>query len=80
MREEVVELGRLPVGAVAVVRAVKGERAIARRLLEMGLLPGTEVRIVRMAPLGDPIELALRGYALSIRKAEAMGVTVEVKR
>ncbi len=75
------ELGRLPVGAVAIVRHVRCARAVARRLLEMGLLPGTEVRVVRVAPLGDPIELALRGYALSIRRAEALGIEVErVKR
>lgn len=78
MREEV-ELGRLAVGSVAIVRQVRCARAVARRLLEMGLLPGTEVRVVRVAPLGDPIELSLRGYALSIRKAEAMGISVEVK-
>jgi ferrous iron transport protein A len=78
VREEI-ELGRLAVGAVAIVRQVKCARGVARRLLEMGLLPGTEVRIVRVAPLGDPIELSLRGYALSIRKAEAMGISVEVK-
>lgn len=70
-------LGRLPVGASAVVRAVRGPRAVTRRLLEMGLLPGTTVRVVRVAPLGDPMELALRGYALSIRRAEALGIEVE---
>jgi ferrous iron transport protein A len=73
----VTELGKLPVGARAVVRRVKCARPVARRLLEMGLLPGTEVKVVRVAPLGDPIELALRGYALSIRRAEALGIEVE---
>ena len=63
------------------MREVKCARGVARRLLEMGLLPGTEVRVVRVAPLGDPIELNLRGYALSIRRAEALGIEVEpVKR
>jgi Fe2+ transport system protein FeoA len=70
-------LGRLPVGASAVVKAVRGPRAVTRRLLEMGLLPGTTVRVVRVAPLGDPIELSLRGYALSIRRAEALGIEIE---
>ncbi len=44
--------------------------------MEMGLLPGTEVRVVRVAPLGDPIELRVRGYALSLRRAEAAKITV----
>lgn len=69
-------LARLEVGATAVVRAVSCARPVRRRLLEMGLLPGTVVRVVRTAPLGDPLELALRGYSLSIRRAEAMGVEV----
>jgi ferrous iron transport protein A len=77
--EKTEALGRLPVGAVAVVRRVRCPRSVARRLLEMGLLPGTEVRVVRVAPLGDPIELALRGYALSIRRAEALGIDVVVR-
>ena len=47
------------------------------RLLEMGLLPGTEVEVVRYAPLGDPIDLKVRGFHLSIRKSEAAVVTVE---
>ena len=69
-------LATLPVGGRAIVERVSCERGVARRLLEMGLLPGTEVRVVRVAPLGDPIELQLRGYALSIRKAEALGIEV----
>ena len=49
---------------------------MSRRLMEMGLLPGTRVRIVRFAPLGDPIELRLRDYSLSVRRAEAAGIRV----
>ncbi len=48
--------------------------------MEMGLLPGTEVRVVRVAPLGDPIELRIRGYALSLRRAEAAKITVASRR
>jgi Fe2+ transport system protein FeoA len=70
------KLGRLPVGTRAIIRAVGCDRALSRRLLEMGLLPGTEVHIVRVAPLGDPIELDLRGYKLSIRRAEALAIDV----
>jgi Fe2+ transport system protein FeoA len=45
--------------------------------MEMGLLPGTPVAVTRVAPLGDPLELRLRGYALSIRRHEAMGIEIE---
>ncbi len=47
------------------------------RLLELGILPGTEIELVRYAPLGDPIDLKVRGYHLSIRKSEAALVTIE---
>jgi Fe2+ transport system protein FeoA len=69
-------LADLRVGESAVVREVGGERPISLRLMEMGLLPGTRVEIVRVAPLGDPIEIRLRSYALSIRRSEARGVRV----
>jgi Fe2+ transport system protein FeoA len=71
-----VPLGTLAIGESAVVARVACARPVARRLLEMGLLPGTRVTVVRVAPLGDPIELSLRGYALSIRRAEAMAIDV----
>ena len=61
-----------------VVVGVGGERAFRRRLMEMGLVPGTEVTVHKVAPLGDPIELRARGCTLSIRIAEAK--TVDVKR
>lgn len=70
-------LGCLPLGGSGVVRRVSGDRHVARRLMEMGLLPGTPVTIARVAPLGDPLELRLRGYALSIRRHEAMGIEIE---
>jgi ferrous iron transport protein A len=54
-------------------------RATARRLFEMGLLPGAVVRVVRRAPMGDPIELRLRNYSLSIRKEEAALIEIDVK-
>jgi ferrous iron transport protein A len=52
------------------------ERAVARRLMEMGLLPGTRVSVTRIGPFGDPIELRVRGYALSIRRHEAAAIEV----
>ncbi|MBX3246173.1 MAG: ferrous iron transport protein A [Myxococcales bacterium] len=70
-------LGELPLGARARVRAIACERPVRRRLLELGVLPGTELEIVRRAPLGDPIELSLRGYRLSLRAEEARTIEVE---
>ncbi len=70
-------LAELSVGSRAVVRDVRCARVLRRRLLEMGLLPGTRVEVVRRAPLGDPLELRLRGYALSIRREEAAAIEVE---
>ena len=69
----------VPVGASAEVVSVDCDRRLARRLFEMGLLPGTRVRVVRVAPLGDPIELHLRDYALSVRSSEASRITVRVE-
>jgi Fe2+ transport system protein FeoA len=69
-------LSRLSVGDRAVVRKVRSERHLALRLLEMGLVPGTEVELTRIAPLGDPVCLRLRDYTLSIRRAEAECVEV----
>lgn len=70
-------LSDLAVGDSATVRHVRGERRTVVRLLEMGLVPGTVVEVRRRAPLGDPLELRVRGYALSIRRAEATGIVVE---
>ncbi|MBO8415348.1 MAG: ferrous iron transport protein A [Proteobacteria bacterium] len=64
-------------GQSAVVKAVHGENtSLRRRLLDMGITKGTEVSLVRTAPLGDPIELNLRGYSLTIRKSDAHLVEV----
>ncbi len=60
----------------ATVTAISGEPGVRRRLLEMGLVPGTGVRLVRRAPLGDPLELRVRGYHLSLRSTQAAMVSV----
>jgi ferrous iron transport protein A len=65
------------VGGTAVVSRVHGERAVVRRLLEIGLVPGTTVTLRRVAPMGDPLELKVRDFALSIRRSEALGIDVE---
>lgn len=70
-------LAALPPGVSAVVRGVHATRAIARRLMELGLVPGTRVHITRVAPLGDPLELHVRNYALSIRRTEALSIEID---
>ena len=72
-------LDLLPIGQDAVITAVGGEGALRCRLLDMGLIPRTVVRVEKVAPLGDPIELRVRGYALSLRKEDARNIQVEVR-
>ncbi len=70
-------LDQLKVGQKAKVVAVNGlNTSLRRRLLDMGLTPDTEVEIMRFAPLGDPMELKVRGYALTIRKDDAKLIEV----
>ncbi len=74
---ETLRLSQLAVGASAVVREFPKQGAAFIRLREMGLLPGTQITLVRTAPLGDPIEIKVRGYHLTLRKTEAENVVVE---
>lgn len=69
-------LTNLPIGATAKVLAVHGNNAITRRLMEMGVVPGVVVRVVKSAPFGDPLEVRLRGYHLAMRKSEADAIEV----
>jgi ferrous iron transport protein A len=70
-------LGDMAVGDKGqVVRLVRGNRSYRDKLLSMGLLPGTEFRVPRVAPLGDPVEINVRGYAMTLRKDEAKMLTV----
>ena len=71
-------LDKLPLGQEAVITAVGGEGALRCRLLDMGLTPKTRVRVEKVAPLGDPLELRVRGYSLSLRKEDAGKIEVEV--
>lgn len=59
------------IGETAVIERLHGEGALKRRLLDMGLTRGTEVYVRKVAPLGDPLELTVRGYELSVRKGDA---------
>lgn len=71
-----VSLDDVSVGATVTVDDVRGADPVSIRLLEMGLTPGIEVRLVGRAPFGDPLELEVRGYRLSIRREEAARVAV----
>jgi Fe2+ transport system protein FeoA len=69
-------LADLPVGGRGRVASVTGSGGVAQRLHEMGLTAGTDVEVVRYAPLGDPLEIRLWGYLLSLRKADARCVVL----
>ena len=71
-------LDHMPIGSTAVIRAVGGQGALRRRLLDMGLTPNTRVTLRKTAPMGDPVELYLRGYSLTLRKEEGAKIIVEV--
>lgn len=71
-------LDNLAIGVKAVITAVGGEGELRCRLLDMGLIPRTGVVIVKTAPMGDPIELRLRGYELTLRKEDAKNIEVEI--
>lgn len=68
----------LPIGSEARVTAVNGNSRVTRRLLEMGVIPGVEVRVIKTAPFGDPIEVRLRGYSLAMRRSEADAIEVSL--
>lgn len=74
--ERIRTLSNVLPGENAVVSSIKGENGVTRRLMEMGVVPGVSVRIVKTAPFGDPIELRLLGYSLAIRRSEADAVEV----
>jgi ferrous iron transport protein A len=70
-------LAGLPVGSRGKVVRIAGDDEISLRLMEMGLTPGVEFELIGVAPLGDPLELELRGYRLSVRRAEAARIEIE---
>jgi ferrous iron transport protein A len=70
-------LSELRIGKSAAVKEVEGLDEIAIRLMEMGLIPGTQLTVVGVAPLGDPLEVEVRGYRLSLRRTEAARIQVD---
>lgn len=73
-------LSEFSVGERGVIKSVGGEGRIRRRLFDMGATPGAEILLRKKAPLGDPIEITIRGYELTLRSSEAALITMEVKR
>lgn len=70
-------LREVPVGGRAKVVKIHGEGAVKRRIMDMGITKGVEIFVRKVAPLGDPIEITVRGYELSLRKADAESIEVE---
>ncbi|MEA3328579.1 MAG: FeoA family protein [Candidatus Omnitrophota bacterium] len=71
-------LKELKSGEKGKITKVSGEGLIRRRILDMGVIPGSEIEMQRAAPLGDPIEVKIKGYHLSLRKNEAANIYVEI--
>lgn len=76
-RGDILPLSALHAGDRALVCVVGGKGSVRVRLMELGIVPGTEVQLVRRAPLGDPMQISLRGYQLSLRRGEADLIEVE---
>ena len=70
-------LKQIKIGGTAKVVKIHGEGALKRRIMDMGLTKGVEVKVSKVAPLGDPIEITVRGYELSLRKEDAETIEVE---
>lgn len=71
-------LDELPIGGEGIITKVGGEGALRCRFLDMGLIPKTKIKVQKVAPMGDPIELHIRGYALTIRREDASRIEVEM--
>ncbi|MBN1200849.1 MAG: ferrous iron transport protein A [Anaerolineae bacterium] len=70
-------LDQLTPGQRARVKRIAGKGAVRRRLMDMGVIRGVEIEVVKVAPMGDPIEYLLRGYHLSLRRSEAQMIEIE---
>lgn len=75
---DILSLGEAEIGVLGTIIKVNGEGKLRRRLFDMGLTPGAEVFLRKRAPLGDPLEITLRGYELTLRKSEADFVEIRI--
>lgn len=73
------KLSEFKIGELGIVKSIDCEPTVRRRLNDMGVFPGVEVKLVRFAPMGDPMQIEIRGYMLALRKHEAQSIIVEVK-
>ena len=73
------KLSEFKIGESGIIKIVNGEGRIRRRLFDMGITPGAEIYLRKKAPLGDPIEITIRGYELTLRKSEAEYITMITK-
>ena len=74
------KLSEFSIGESGTIKLIEGEGKIRRRLFDMGVTPGADVYLRKRAPLGDPIEVTIRGYELTLRKSEAENVWMEVNK
>lgn len=72
-------LSELKIGQKARIRCVKNSRGLRQTLLDMGFIPDTEIELIRKAPLGDPYEVKIRGFEITLRKKDAVDIEVEVE-
>lgn len=72
-----ITLDCVPIGTECIVKQIEGKGKIRTRIMDMGLTRGTQIKVIRVAPFGDPIEFEVRGYNLSLRKEEARQVVVQ---
>jgi ferrous iron transport protein A len=80
MDHDEVTLAGLPIGVEAKVTNLIGDNRISQRLMEMGVVPGVIVRVLKTAPAGDPLEILVRGYHLALRRNEAQAIGVSYER
>lgn len=73
------KLSELVIGETCIVKKVDGEGRLRRRIFDLGITPGAEIYVRKVAPLGDPVEITIRGYELSLRRDEAKLINVEIK-
>jgi ferrous iron transport protein A len=74
-----IEANSLKIGQFGKIKKIEGNDALRRKLLDMGLTKGTTLEVVKIAPLGDPVDVKVRGYQLSLRKEEARAILIEVE-
>lgn len=77
MNAEIKTLKNVKIGESAVIKKLHGEGAVKRRIMDMGITKGTNITVRKVAPLGDPIEVTVRGYELSLRKEDAEKIEVQ---